>query len=141
MTQLQAPQDSKTKMVAPPSPDKAEMVKPPEEKKSASTEGHRWIKAVRPIMLSDGKVLQEGDVALVPLLVAKEYCLKKFSAPYEYSGERQSKSPDAKAGTLVRAVVITEKEALQVQVKMDAVRKQTHLDQDLPEPEELPEAL
>lgn len=134
-TQATAVQDTKTKMVQPPNPDKTKMVSP--EKK---TEQCRWIKALKPIRLPDGKMLTEGDAALVDIPTAKEFCLKKFVGTYTFSGERSSKNADAQLPMIVRAMVITEKEGLRISEQMKLTHK-SHLDEELPEPEELPEAL
>lgn len=136
MSELVANQENKTKMIQPPNPAKTEL----EKKSEVKVEAVRWIKAVRPIILPGGQLLREGEVAQVPVPVAKEFCLKKFGNAYPFSGERVGKNPDAQPGVLVRAVLVTDKEALAVKAQM-AIANKSHMDEDLPEPEELPEAL
>jgi hypothetical protein len=140
MTQMVAPQDTKTKMVQPPNPDKTKLET--EKKKEQVVEAVRWIKAIRPLRLEDGTVISEGEVAQVPVKWAKEFCLKKFNGPYPFSGERTAKNADAQPLSIVRAVLVTEKEALQIREQMLVAHK-SHLDEDLPETVEVevPEAL
>lgn len=135
MTQMVAAQDTKTKMVQPPNPDKTKLEEH-EKKKEQVVEAVRWIKAIRPLRLEDGTVISEGEVAQVPVKWAKEFCLKKFNGPYPFSGERIAKSSDAQAAVIVRAVLVTEKEALQIRAQMLIAHK-SHLDEELPEPVEI----
>lgn len=90
-----------TKMVQ--DPARSKMVQP----KPATV----WIRAMRPIILSDKRTLSENQVAEVDQKTAKEFCDKKFSNAYPYSGERQQAAPDAAKGQIVRAIRITAEEA------------------------------
>lgn len=138
--QLVANQDTKTRMVQPPNPEKTKLAD--DKKKAQEVEAVRWIKAIRPLRLEDGTVISEGEVAQVPVKWAKEFCLKKFVGPYPFSGERIAKNADSQPLQIVRAVLVTEKEALQIRAQMLIAHK-SHLDEDLPEAVEVevPEAL
>lgn len=63
------------------------------------------IKAIHPVRLKDGRMVNPGEVVECTEDDAKEFCDRTLTGQYDFSGERTGKAPFPK---FTRAIRVTE---------------------------------